>query len=163
MKVKTEKTYFAGGCFWGVEYCFQNMKGVISTRVGYMGGNKDHPVYEEVCGGKTGHAETLEVVFNPLKTGFEKLAKIFFEIHDPTQKNRQGPDKGSQYRSAIFYTNKEQKNISEKLVKELEKKGYKVATEILKADAFWEAEDYHQKYYLKKGGRPYCHVRTKRF
>ncbi len=162
-KVKTEKAYFAGGCFWGVEYFFQKEKGVISTRVGYMGGHLKNPTYEEVCSGKTGHAETMEVVYNPSETNFETLARLFFEIHDPTQVNRQGPDIGTQYRSAIFYVNDEQNQIARKLIKLLEEKDYKIATVLNKADTFWEAEKYHQDYYLKNGQRPYCNGYQKRF
>jgi peptide methionine sulfoxide reductase msrA/msrB len=163
MESKIQKAYFAGGCFWGIEYYFQNLEGVISTKVGYMGGNTKNPTYKQVCNGKTGHTEALEVIFDSSKVGFEKLAKLFFEIHDPTQKNRQGPDIGEQYRSAIFYVNGGQKLISEKLINILKEKGYDVVTELVKADNFWEAEDYHQKYYTKGGGQPYCHIRTKRF
>ena len=164
-QVKEEKrtAYFAGGCFWGVEYYFQNEEGVISTRVGYMGGYKQNPTYEEVSNGTTGHAETLEVVYDPYKTTFEKLAKLFFEIHDPTQINRQGPDIGEQYRSEIFYTDDEQKKIAEKLIKILKDKGYKIATKLTKANIFWEGEQYHQDYYNKNGKLPYCHVYTKKF
>jgi peptide methionine sulfoxide reductase msrA/msrB len=160
---KTEKAYFAGGCFWGVEHYFQKEKGVISTKVGYMGGHTQNPTYKEVCNGGTGHIETAEVVYDPAQTDFEKLARLFFEIHDPTQIDRQGPDIGEQYRSAIFYVNDEQKQISEKLIKLLEKKGYKVATKLIKADKFWKAEDYHQQYYQNTGKQPYCHFYQKRF
>jgi len=158
-----EKAYFAGGCFWGVEYHLQRMDGVISTRVGYMGGHKKRPSYKEVCKGRTGHAEALEVVFDSSRTSFEKLARLFFEIHDPTQLDRQGPDMGSQYRSAVFYVDEEQKRITEKLIGQLKEKGYNVVTRLAKANTFWEAEGYHQDYYLKKGQRPYCHIYTKRF
>lgn len=163
IKNKTEKAYFAGGCFWGVEYYFQNIKGVISTRVGFMGGHTENPTYEEVCTGMTGHAETLEVTFDPSKVTYEELAKLFFEIHDPAQVNRQGPDVGNQYRSAIFYTDEGQKRTILKLISLLKQKGYEVVTEINKADRFYEAEDYHQKYYSKTGGQPYCHFRQKKF
>lgn len=162
-KVKTEKAYFAGGCFWGVEYYFQKDEGVLSTNVGYMGGHLKNPTYQEVCSGTTGHAETVEIIFDPSETNFEKLAKLFFEIHDPTQVNHQGPDYGEQYRSAIFYVDDDQKRIAEKLIRILEKKGYKIATEITKSDKFWQAEQYHQDYYLHNGKRPYCHSRTERF
>jgi peptide methionine sulfoxide reductase msrA/msrB len=158
-----QKAYFAGGCFWGVEYFFQNAKGVVSTRVGYMGGHKSNPTYHEVCNEDTGHAETLEVVYEPSATSFEKLAKLFFEIHDPTQVNQQGPDVGEQYRSAIFYTSEKQKETAEKLIKLLEQKGYDVVTELVKAEEFWEAEEYHQRYYEKKGEKPYCHSYQRRF
>ncbi len=162
-EVKTEKAYFAGGCFWGVEYYFQKEEGVLSTNVGYMGGHQENPTYQEVCNGTTGHAEAMEVVFDPSKTNFEKLARLFFEIHDPTQINHQGPDIGEQYRSAIFYIDDEQKKNAEKLINILDEKGYKIATEITKADKFWQAEDNHQDYYQNNGKRPYCHAYTKRF
>ena len=161
--LKIEKAYFAGGCFWGVEYFFQKEKGVISTRVGYMGGTTENPSYEDVCTGTTGHAETIEVVFDPNTTNFEKLARLFFEIHDPTQINRQGPDTGNQYRSEIFYTNAQQKKNAENLIKILKEKGYNVATKLTKAGRFWEAEEYHQSYYRKRNSLPYCYIRIKRF
>jgi len=158
-----EKAYFAGGCFWGVEYYFQNAKGVVSTQAGYMGGHKPNPTYREVCSGSTGHAETLEVVYDPALTTFEKLARLFFETHDPTQSNRQGPDVGEQYRSTIFYVNDEQKKTAERLIRILKQKGYAVVTKLVKADTFWKAEEYHQRYYQKNGKEPYCHLYTKRF
>ncbi|RLC48284.1 MAG: methionine sulfoxide reductase [Candidatus Cloacimonadota bacterium] len=160
---KQEKAYFAGGCFWGVEYHFQKLDGVLSTAVGFMGGSVKNPGYYDVVGGNTGHAETAEIVYDPAKVSFEKLAKLFFEIHDPTQINRQGPDIGHQYRSAVFYTNKEQKKITMQLIEELEDKGYDIATELEIATSFYPAENYHQDYYEKKGSKPYCHVYTKRF
>lgn len=160
---QTQRAYFAGGCFWGAEHLLQNAEGVISTRVGYMGGHMQNPTYKEVCSGTTGHAETVEVVFDPSKTSFETLAKLFFEIHDPTQVNRQGPDVGHQYRSAIFFVNEEQKQTAEKLINVLKEKGYGVATELTQADTFWEAEDYHQDYYDNTGKQPYCHFYQKRF
>jgi len=157
------RAVFAGGCFWGVEYFFQKAEGVISTRVGYAGGKKENPTYREVCTGGTGHAEAVEVVYDPSKTSFEKLARLFFEVHDPTQVNRQGPDVGEQYRSAIFYVTEEQKMTAEKLIMVLKDKGYKVSTLLEPAGEFWEAEDYHQKYYENNGRTPYCHVRVERF
>jgi len=160
---KLQNAYFAGGCFWGVEYFFQNTKGVKSTQVGYMGGHKPNPTYQEVCSGTTGHAETLEVVYDPSVISFEELAKLFFEIHDPTQRNRQGPDIGQQYRSAIFHTSEDQKETAEKLINILKKKGYNVVTKVVKADKFWEAEEYHQLYYKKNKGKPYCHSYKKLF
>jgi len=158
-----QKAYFAGGCFWGVEYYFSNVKGVHSTSVGYMGGEKEHPTYKEVCYEGTGHAEAMEVVFDPEIVTYEELAKLFFEIHDPTQVGRQGPDIGDQYRSAIFYTTDEQKETTEKLINILKGKGLNVATELVKADQYWIAEDYHQDYYQKKNGTPYCHIYEKKF
>jgi len=160
---KTDTAIFAGGCFWGVEYYMQKSKGVKTVVSGYIGGHKDHPTYEEVCSGKTGHYEAVEVVFDPSRTNYETIARLFFEIHDPTQWNHQGPDFGEQYRSAVFYKNEEQKEIAEKLVKILKEKGYKVVTELKKATTFWYAEGYHQDYYEHKGSTPYCHGYTKRF
>lgn len=161
--IEEEKAYFAGGCFWGVEHYFQNLGGVIETKVGYMGGTTKNPTYEEVCNKDTCHTETLEVTYDPTRVEFEDLAKLFFEIHDPTQVNRQGPDIGPQYRSVIFFTNKDQKSIAEKLIKTLEDKSLKIATKLEKATTFWEAEDYHQQYYAKNGNSPYCHTREERF
>jgi peptide methionine sulfoxide reductase msrA/msrB len=158
-----ETAYFAGGCFWGTEYYLQQADGVLSTRVGYMGGSTDDPNYKEVCTGTTGHAETVEVVYDPTVTDFANLAKLFFDIHDPTEVNRQGPDIGVQYRSAIFYTDDSQKKTAERLVNILKDKGYKVATQLVEADKFWEAEDYHQDYYEKTGKYPYCHVYQDKF
>ena len=160
---KTEVALFAGGCFWGVEYYFQNEKGVTKTEVGYTGGHKENPTYREVCNHTTGHIEVLSVEFDPTVTNFEHLAKLFFEIHNPTQTNGQGNDIGEQYLSKIFYTNDSQKEISEKLILLLEKKGLKIATELVPATKFWPAETYHQQYYEKNGGTPYCHFRKKIF
>ncbi|MBN2682900.1 MAG: bifunctional methionine sulfoxide reductase B/A protein [Bacteroidales bacterium] len=154
---------FAGGCFWGVEYYFSNLPGVKATEVGYIGGNKSNPTYEEVCSGTTGHLEAIRVVFDKEKTSYEDLAKLFFEIHDPTQTNGQGPDIGNQYLSAIFYNSDKQKEVSEKLIKILEEKGLDIATKLNPASKFWPAENYHQQYYDKKRGVPYCHAKTKRF
>ncbi len=159
----TDTAIFAGGCFWGVEYYMQKAKGVISVVSGYTGGTKDHPTYEEVCSGKTGHYEAVEVVFNPSVISYEEVAKLFFEIHDPTQWNHQGPDWGEQYRSAVFYRNPEQKAITQKLIAELKHNGYNVVTEVKPASVFWKAEKYHQDYYDHKGTTPYCHGYVKRF
>ncbi len=160
---KTATAIFAGGCFWGVEYHFEKVKGVISAVSGYTGGYKDHPTYKEVCDGVTGHIEAVKVTYDPTQTDYETLAKLFFEIHDPTQVDRQGPDMGEQYRSVVFYADEEQKEIAQKLIDLLKDKGYKVATKLQKASTFWEAEDYHQDYYAKKRSKPYCHFYTKRF
>jgi peptide methionine sulfoxide reductase msrA/msrB len=160
---ETDTAIFAGGCFWGVEYYFKKAKGVTSTNVGYIGGHKDNPLYEDVCSHTTGHIEAVEVVFDPSQTHYENLAKLFFEIHDFTQIDRQGPDIGEQYRSVVFYRNGEQKKTAEKLIKILSDKGYKVATQLVPAGTFWKAEEYHQDYYEKTGKRPYCLVHTKRF
>lgn len=162
-QVSTETAYLAGGCFWGTEHLLQGLDGVISVRSGYMGGHKENPSYEEVCSGRTGHAETVEVVYDPTETDFETVAKYFFEIHDPTQVDRQGADMGSQYRSAVFYVDDEQKETTGKLIQILRDKGYDVVTEIAPADTFWPAEDYHQDYYKNTGKQPYCHFYQKRF
>lgn len=160
---KTERALFASGCFWGTEYYLQRAPGVISTTVGFTGGRVANPTYKQVCTGRTGHAETTEVIYDPSKTSYEQLAKLFFETHDFTQLNRQGPDVGTQYRSAIFYLNDEQKQIAEILVRQLRDKGFSVKTKVVKAGTFWPAEDYHQDYYNNKGGTPYCHVYRKIF
>ncbi len=155
---RLEKAVFASGCFWGTEYMFEKLDGVASAVSGYTGGNKDKPTYREVSTGETGHAEAVEVFFDPDVISYEELVIYFFNTHDPTQINRQGPDFGSQYRSGVFYLTENQKKTAEKIVKQLEDKGYKVATEITKAGRFWKAEEYHQDYYRKTGGEPYCHV-----
>jgi peptide methionine sulfoxide reductase msrA/msrB len=154
---------FAGGCFWGVEYFMQKTPGVITVTSGYTGGHVKNPSYKEVCTGTTGHAEAVKIVYDPEKTSFEKLLKLFLEIHDPTQAGGQGPDIGDQYRSEIFYLNNDQKLITEKYLKILNDKGYKTTTRITKASEFYNAEDYHQDYYFHKGTLPYCHGYVKRF
>ncbi|MBP1639160.1 MAG: methionine-S-sulfoxide reductase [Bacteroidetes bacterium] len=153
-----QKAWFASGCFWGTEYHFNKAKGVIETTVGFMGGHLDNPSYRQVCTGETGHLETTEVVFDPQQTSYEELVKLFFETHDFTQLDGQGPDIGSQYLSAIFYANDEQKAIAEKYIGILTEKGYHVATTLRPASTFWPAENYHQDYYDHKGTTPYCHV-----
>jgi peptide methionine sulfoxide reductase msrA/msrB len=154
---------FAGGCFWGVEYFMQKEPGVISVTSGYTGGNVRNPSYKEVCTGKTGHAEAVKIIYDPEKTTYEKLLKLFMEIHDPTQVGGQGPDIGNQYRSEIFYLNDEQKKIAERNIKLLKDKGYKVSTSVTPASEFFDAEKYHQDYYFNNGKVPYCHGYTKRF
>jgi methionine-S-sulfoxide reductase len=155
--------YFAGGCFWGVEHLFKKEPGVVSTSVGYMGGDVLNPSYRQVCGGDTGHAEVLKVTFDPTVTSFDKLCRLFFEIHDFTQVDRQGPDIGEQYRSEIFTTTPEQEKIARGILEELKGRGFKPATKVTHADAFWPAEEYHQDYYTKTGKQPYCHARRKIF
>lgn len=157
------RAYFAGGCFWGVEYFFNQALGVKSARSGYMGGKLENPDYEQVCSGRSGHIETVEVTFDPKLTNFRALGQLFFEIHNPEEVNRQGPDIGSQYASVIFYADEEQKNIAEELMQILKNKNYTVATKLIAAQKFWPAELYHQDYYGKNGKRPYCHIYTKRF
>jgi len=159
----TARALFASGCFWGTEYHFQRAPGVISTTVGFTGGRVANPTYKQVRAGRTGHAETTEVIYDPSKTSYEQLARLFFETHDFTQVNRQGPDIGTQYRSAIFYLNDEQRQTAERLVQQLRDKGFDVKTEITKAGVFWPAEDYHQDYYSKTQETPYCHIYRKIF
>jgi peptide methionine sulfoxide reductase msrA/msrB len=154
---------FAGGCFWGVEYFLQKSPGVISVTSGYTGGHVRNPSYKEVCTGRTGHAEAVRIIYDPDKTTYEKLLRLFLEIHDPTQIGGQGPDLGDQYRSEIFYLNDEQKKIADKNIGILKEKGLKVVTAVTKASEFYEAEDYHQDYYFRNGKIPYCHAYTKRF
>ena len=152
--MKTEKATFAAGCFWGVEADFRKLDGVISTRVGYTGGNVPNPDYKLVCSEKTGHAEAVEVTYDPENITYAELLKVFWEIHDPTTMNRQGSDVGTQYRSTIFYHSEEQKKLALESKEELEKSGkYKkpVITQIISIEEFWKAEEYHQQYYEKKG------------
>lgn len=145
-----ERALFAGGCFWGVEHRMATIPGVIRTTVGYIGGHQIDPTYEEVCTSQTGHAEAVEIVFDPQRVDYATIAKVFFEIHDPTQKGGQGPDLGPQYRSAIFYLTKEQKRIALQLIEKLQESGFAVVTEVMPASSFYRAEDYHQKYYERK-------------
>lgn len=154
---------FAGGCFWGVEYFLQKAPGVISVTSGYIGGHIRNPSYKQVCTGTTGHAEAVKIIYDPGKTDYEILLRLFLEIHDPTQVGGQGPDIGDQYRSEIFYLNDEQKDIAEKNLNLLRSKEYKVATALTKASEFFDAEGYHQDYYFNNGKIPYCHGYTKRF
>ncbi|EKD73701.1 MAG: hypothetical protein ACD_45C00217G0017 [uncultured bacterium] len=160
----TEEAIFAAGCFWGVEYYFKILPGVLKTEVGYTGGKTDNPSYKMVCQGDTGHFEAIRVVYDPNKIHFEKLTRYFFEIHDPTQANGQGPDIGHQYLSVIFYYNDTQKKAAEKIKTQLEQQIHSsVATHILPVNAFWRAEEHHQDYYVKMNKQPYCHRYTKRF
>jgi peptide methionine sulfoxide reductase msrA/msrB len=158
-----EKAIFAGGCFWGVEHQFREVKGVLAVTSGFSGGKTEHPTYEQVCTGKTGHAESVEIIFDPKRVTYEDLARMFFEIHDPAELNRQGPDVGTQYRSAVFYLSGQQKQTAEKLIGLLRAKGLKVVTEVTPATAFWPAEDYHQEYFTKHPERNTCHARVPRF
>ncbi|MBQ4279592.1 MAG: bifunctional methionine sulfoxide reductase B/A protein [Rikenellaceae bacterium] len=160
---RTDTAIFAGGCFWGVEHLMQQAPGVLTVESGYTGGRTAHPTYEQVCSHTTGHAEAVRVTFDPSKTDYETLARLFFEIHDPTQADGQGPDIGDQYRSEVFYNSPEQKAAAEKLIARLKAKGYRVVTKVTPATAFWPAEPYHQDYYERKGSQPYCHRRVKRF
>jgi methionine-S-sulfoxide reductase len=152
---------FAGGCFWGTEYVFQQVPGVKSTAVGFMGGRVDNPTYKQICYTDTNHAEVVQLRYEPGQISYEKLVKVFFKTHDPTTLNRQGPDVGTQYRSAIFYHNEQQKQIAEKAKAAFDTFGeFKdpIVTEIVPAKEFWEAEDYHQDYFKKNPNHPACHV-----
>lgn len=153
------RAIFAAGCFWGVEYWFQEQPGVVETTVGYTGGHTEDPTYELIHGRDTGHAEAVEVLYDPVRVSYEQLARLFFEIHNPTQRDGQGPDIGAEYRSAIFYANEDQKQVAEKLVTELGTRGMDIATQVVPAGRFWPAEEYHQDWYRKKGSGPSCHRR----
>lgn len=149
---------FAAGCFWGVQFYFDQVPGVTKTTVGYIGGVTENPTYEQVCYENTGHAEAVEIEFDSEKVSYETLVKQFFRMHDPTQLNRQGPDIGDQYRSAIFYHDDTQKEIVEKVTQELASEYKKpIVTEIVSASHFYDAEEYHQKY-AEKTGHGMCHV-----
>jgi peptide-methionine (S)-S-oxide reductase len=155
----SQKATFAAGCFWGVESAFRTVDGVVDTQVGYIGGTRENPTYREVCSGRTGHAEALEITFDPDVITYKQLVELFWRVHDPTQVNRQGPDRGTQYRSAIFVHSPEQKEIAKQSKADLEssKKWSKpIATEIVPATTFWRAEEYHQRYF-EKNGSPVCH------
>jgi len=160
---KEEVIYLAGGCFWGTEYYFKKLKGVVRTSVGFIGGKTEKPTYADVCKGTTGHAEVVEVVYNKEEIDVIDIIKLFFEIHDCTQINRQGPDIGEQYRSEIFYSTEKQKEAASAIIDILINKGYEVATILTKAKKYYKAEDYHQDYYNKKGSTPTCHFRTRIF
>ncbi len=158
-----EHAVFAAGCFWGVEDAFRLTDGVLETEVGYTGGAVENPTYENVCNGKTGHAEAVRLKFDPAKVSYEDLVRKFFSIHNPTTKNMQGPDVGEQYRSVIFYADEKQKDIAEKVKAELERSASwrntwpaPIVTEIILEKTFYRAEEYHQKYFLKNGGGV-CH------
>jgi len=156
-----EKATFAAGCFWGVEATFRQLPGVISTRVGYTGGQLPNPTYKDVCSDRTGHAEAVEVEYDPAKISYEQLLNVFWENHDPTQLNRQGPDWGTQYRSAIFFHTPEQEsaaNASKEVLGKSGRFGKPIVTRIVPATTFYEAEDYHQQY-LEKRGLASCHIK----
>ena len=150
-----EKATFGAGCFWGVEEAFRRVKGVVSTTVGYSGGKVDHPIYKDVCTGKTGHAEVIQIEFDPSKITYHDLLSIFFQIHDPTTLNRQGPDVGTQYRSVIFYHSEDQEKNAKAYKEQLDLSGRymgPIVTEIVPAGPFYKAEEYHQRYHEKNGG-----------
>ncbi|MGA1363660.1 MAG: peptide-methionine (S)-S-oxide reductase MsrA [Schleiferiaceae bacterium] len=152
-----ETLILASGCFWGTEYFLKRIDGVVATTVGYTGGHVENPSYEQVCTKKTGHYEACLVEYDPARTDAETVLRMFFETHDPTQTNGQGPDIGPQYRSAVFYQNEAQRELAASLIDLLRAKGLNVATELLPAAPFYSAEGYHQDYYDLKGGTPYCH------
>ncbi|NBN94927.1 MAG: peptide-methionine (S)-S-oxide reductase [Verrucomicrobia bacterium] len=158
---KLEKATFGAGCFWGVEYQYAKIPGVLSAVCGYAGGKIDNPTYEDVCSHTSGHAEVIEVTFDPSKVTYRTLVEYFFKMHDPTQVNRQGPDIGDQYRSVIFTHSPEQKKVADdvKIALTLAKTFSRpIATQIEPAPKFWRAEEYHQKYYQLRGKKPYCHL-----
>jgi peptide-methionine (S)-S-oxide reductase len=159
---KTDTATFGTGCFWCTEAIFEQMNGVLKVTSGYMGGTKENPTYEEVCTGETGHAECVQVVYEPSKVSYDDLLQVFFQVHDPTSLNRQGADVGTQYRSAIFYHNSAQKEKAEYYKKEVDKSGaYEkpIVTEVTAASAFYQAENYHQEYYQNnKNTNPYCSI-----
>ncbi len=159
----TEEAIFAAGCFWGVEYYFKKLAGVLKTEVGYSGGETSNPTYDQVCHGHTGHFEAIRIVYDPMKLSYKELAKYFFEIHDPTQTTGQGPDLGQQYLSVAFYYDETQQKIVRELIEDLEKEGLQIATHILPVSVFWRGEMNHQDYYTKTGKEPYCHRYVKRF
>lgn len=149
-----QTAYFAGGCFWGMQSLFDDVPGVLETRVGYMGGALMNPTYEAVCSDTTGHAETVEIVFDPDVISYEALLDLFFEHHDPTTLNRQGPDVGTQYRSAIFYTNEAQRRLALRVIQEkMNSKQFQrpITTQVIEAPRFFPAEEYHQHYWAKRG------------
>ena len=158
MLMVEKKAVFAAGCFWGVQYLFNKKQGVISTIVGYTGGKIKEPSYEQVKTGITGHYEAILVHYDEEQLSYEDLVKYFFEIHDFTQEDGQGPDIGPQYRSNIFYLDNEQKDIAQKIIMQLFALGYDVKTGLTKFEKFWQAEDYHQNYYIRTGKKPYCHI-----
>ena len=155
---KMEKAVFAAGCFWGVESIYQQIDGVIETTVGYIGGESTNPTYKEICYKETGHAEAVEIVYDPAKVSYETLLDIFWRAHDPTTLNRQGPDVGTQYRSAVFYYTPEQQTAAEKVMAAAQKKWKKpIVTQLVSGGIFYPAEDYHQDYFSKKGIKKSCH------
>jgi len=155
----TEIVTLAGGCFWCLEAVYEQMRGVTRVQSGYMGGNVSQPTYQQVCGGRTGHAEVVQVEFDPAVTNIREILEVFFAIHDPTTLNRQGNDVGTQYRSAIFFHSDEQRRTAEETIRELEaEKAFPdpIVTEVLPAAEFWPAEDYHNEYFRRNGDQPYC-------
>jgi peptide-methionine (S)-S-oxide reductase len=158
-RMRTETATFGAGCFWGVEYVFERVPGVLVTEVGYAGGHTENPTYRDVCSARTGHAEALKVEFDPALVSYDQLLEVFWAMHDPTQVNRQGPDVGDQYRSVIFtHSDEQQKAAEASRSKAQERFSRPIATQIEPAGPFYAAEEYHQRYYDKNGHEPYCHV-----
>lgn len=160
-KIKTETIVFGGGCFWCTEAVFRMLKGVMSVEPGYAGGTVENPTYEQVCGGSTGHAESVRIIYDPTLVSYRSLLLVFFGSHDPTTRNRQGNDVGTQYRSVIFYTTQEQKTEAEKFIREINdsnKDGKPIVTEVEPLKKFYEAEDYHKDYFKQNPGNPYCEI-----
>lgn len=160
---KYEKAYFSGGCFWGVEYYLEKLKGVREVHSGFMGGKLKNPTYTQVVHSDTGHLETVEVLYDSSLISYEQLVRAFFEIHDPTQTNGQGPDIGDQYLSAVFVNNEGEKKKVRELIARLKANRFNVVTKIFEVQPFYKAEEYHQDYYRKNGSKPYCHAPVKRF
>jgi peptide-methionine (S)-S-oxide reductase len=159
MTTNVQSAVFGGGCFWCTETVFERLKGVVSVMPGYAGGQSVNPTYEQVCAGRTGHAEVVKINFDPTQISFQDLLMVFFATHDPTTLNQQGNDIGTQYRSAILYTNSDQKQEAEEFIRGLTKAGQfsrPIVTEVKPLESFYEAEDYHQQYYLRNGDQPYC-------
>ena len=152
-----------GGCFWCTEAVYKEVQGITDVESGYSNGHAQRPSYEQVCTGTTGHNEVVKLTYDPAQISTRQILEIFFVVHDPTQLNRQGPDRGDQYRSAVYYLDDAQKATTEKLIQILKDKGLNVVTVVTKATKFYPAEKYHQQYYEKKGSQPYCHAYTKRF
>lgn len=161
--MKIQHAIFAAGCFWGVQYQFQRLNGVLKTTVGYIGGSEENPIYAEVKAHRTHHVEAVWIEYDADAISYEELCKHFFEIHDPAQTDGIGPDIGPQYRSQIFYFDEEQLYVAESVIALLRNKGYEVNTVLRQAEHFWEGEEYHQDYYKKTGEQPYCHIRVKKF
>ena len=160
MEKRTEKATFGAGCFWGVEATFRRVKGVLDTAVGYAGGALENPTYQDVCSKQTGHAEVVEVIYDPDQVSYGEMLEVFWNNHNPTTLNRQGPDVGSQYRSAIFFNTPEQQTVAQASLERLDLSGHfprPIVTEITPASTFYRAEDYHQKY-LEKRGLAHCHI-----
>lgn len=158
MAQQTEIAVFGGGCFWCTEAVFQNLRGVISVVPGYAGGQAPNPTYDEVCSGRTGHAEVIRIEYDPEKISYKDLLTVFFATHDPTTLNRQGDDVGTQYRSVILYTSPFQEKVARQFINELNKEGRLVVTELKPLEKFYEAEEYHRNYYLKNPDKAYCQL-----